>query len=115
VGILTLMLAITMNESAIDSLQNGIGATLSAHWFKAKPVTYARVIVVLINIPLVAVATRGYPVLSLFLITNMLCTCWFIPVVLGLWDSAKGRRYVTGEPALLPPMPAPHTHLGPAG
>lgn len=95
VGVITLILAITMNESAIDSLQNGIAATISAQFFRTRPVAYARAVVVLANIPLVAVATKNYNVLSLFLITNMLCTCWFIPVCLGLWDTPTGRRYVT--------------------
>ncbi len=35
----------------------------------------------------------GYPILSLFLISNMLTTCCFLLVALGLWERAK--PYVT--------------------
>ncbi len=30
--------------------------------------------------------TQKYTILQLFLITNMLTTCWFLPVLAGLWD-----------------------------
>jgi hypothetical protein len=59
--VVTLVLAATMNESAIDSLQNGISATVSAHFLKRSPVIYARCAVILLNIPLAVVGSRHRP------------------------------------------------------
>jgi hypothetical protein len=42
------------------------------------------VAVVLINIPLVVIGTRGFPVLSLFLIGNLLTSCGILPLMFGL-------------------------------
>jgi hypothetical protein len=33
-----------------------------------------------------------HQVLTLFLVTNLLCVCCLVPVMLGLWDSPLGRR-----------------------
>ncbi|GAX81943.1 hypothetical protein CEUSTIGMA_g9371.t1 [Chlamydomonas eustigma] len=86
VGVITLMLAVTMNESAIDSMQNGIASCISTHFFRNQHILWTRMIVVLINVPIMIVATQSFQILQLFLITNMLTTCWFIPVLCGLSD-----------------------------
>lgn len=39
---------------------------------------------ILLNVPLMALAMKGYSVLALFLITNLMCCCAAIPVALGL-------------------------------
>jgi hypothetical protein len=36
------------------------------------------------NVPLVIIGTRGYAVLSLFLVANLLTCCGVIPIILGL-------------------------------
>jgi Na+/proline symporter len=59
IGVITLILAITMNESAIDSLQNGLAASISAHFFKGMSVWYARLAVALVNIPLIIIGTQA--------------------------------------------------------
>jgi len=38
---------------------------------------------VLINIPLVVIGTRGFPVLSLFLVGSLLTTCGILPLMFG--------------------------------
>ena len=78
------MLATIMNESAVDTLQNGLAASISGQWLKNAPLWRARVGVVLINAPLIAVGARGYNVLSLFLVTNLACVCAFPGVIAGL-------------------------------
>jgi hypothetical protein len=40
--------------------------------------------VVLINVPLVVIATRGFAVLALFLVGNLLSCCAIIPLIFGL-------------------------------
>jgi hypothetical protein len=93
VGLAALVLATIMNESAVDSLQNGLAASISGQWLKGSPLWRARLAVVLINVPLIAVGARGYNVLSLFLVTNLACVCAFPGVIAGLLPQL--RRYVT--------------------
>ncbi|GFR42610.1 hypothetical protein Agub_g3541 [Astrephomene gubernaculifera] len=98
VGVISLILAATMNESAIDSLQNGIASVLAQHFFKRQHTAFPRAIVLLVNIPLIVISLQGYRILSLFLMTNMLTTCCFLLVALGL--SERLKRFFT-ESALV--------------
>jgi len=93
VGLAALVLATIMNESAVDSLQNGLAASIAGQWLKNSPLWRARLAVVAINVPLIAVGARGYNVLSLFLVTNLTCVCAFPGVIAGLLPSL--RRVVT--------------------
>ncbi|GFH13867.1 uncharacterized protein HaLaN_09825 [Haematococcus lacustris] len=93
IGVVALMMAITMNASAVDSYQSGINASFTSHFFRDQHVLFSRTMVLLVNIPLMIVALQGYPILSLFLITNMLTTCCFLPMLSGIlggaWPSTK--------------------------
>lgn len=51
-----------------------------------KPVYWARILVVLINIPAVLIALRGYALLDIFLGVNIITTAFLMPLVWGLWD-----------------------------
>jgi hypothetical protein len=42
VGVLVVLLALIMNEGAVDSLQNGLAASLSGHFLKNSPLAYTR-------------------------------------------------------------------------
>ena len=57
IEVLTLVLALIMSESAIDSLQNGISATISTTFLRGKTdsMKYARGMVLVINIIIVMV------------------------------------------------------------
>ncbi|KAI7826017.1 hypothetical protein BC939DRAFT_378096, partial [Gamsiella multidivaricata] len=85
---------VTMNEGCVDSIQNGIVDTLASRFFRGKSVWYPRVLVFLINVPIVFVSLKGYNVIILFLIGNLVCTICAVPLLLGLVDSLEG--YVTG-------------------
>ncbi|KAG0235152.1 hypothetical protein BGW41_000903 [Actinomortierella wolfii] len=93
-----LMLAVlatcAMNEGNVDSLQNGIVDTIATRLFRGKSVWYARALVFLINIPTVFVSLKGYNIISLFLVGNLVCTFSAVPVVLGLVTRLEG--YITG-------------------
>ena len=85
-----MLLAATMNEAAIDSYQNGIlDSILSVFYsFGLKvPLFVARLTVILINVPIMWVGTQGYNIISLYLITNLLTTCFVIPLCLGLFKT----------------------------
>jgi hypothetical protein len=42
VGVLVVLLAIIMNEGAVDSLQNGLAASISSHFLKNLPLKWTR-------------------------------------------------------------------------
>lgn len=42
VGVLVVLLAIIMNEGAVDSLQNGLAASISGHFLKNLPLKWTR-------------------------------------------------------------------------
>lgn len=93
IEVLTLILALVMSESAIDSLQNGISATISTTFLRGKPLLYARAVVLVINVIIIPFALANYNVLSLFLSANMLGCCWFLPLLAGgFWDTPTGRK-----------------------
>ena len=48
-----------MNESAIDSLQNGIAAVFANHFFKGQHTIFTRVCVLIVNVPLMIIALQG--------------------------------------------------------
>ncbi|MEW5319668.1 MAG: hypothetical protein WDW38_010808 [Sanguina aurantia] len=93
VGVVVLILTVTMNESAIDGMQNGLVSSFSSHWFKGQHPIFPRLIVLALNVPIMIVSFQGYTILSLFVITNVLCSCCFIPVCVGL--SERIRPYVS--------------------
>jgi hypothetical protein len=102
IEVVTLILALVMSESAIDSLQNGISATISSTILRGKPLSWARGVVVLINVLIVPFALANYNVLSLFLSANMLGCCWFVPILAGgVWDTPTGRRVISETTTIL--------------
>ncbi|KAF9307470.1 hypothetical protein BGZ74_000029 [Mortierella antarctica] len=92
--VLVSIAAVTMNEGAVDTLQNAIVDTIATRFFREKSVWYPRVLVFLINIPIVFVSLQGYNIISLFLIANLVCTICATPVLLGLVTRLEG--IVTG-------------------
>jgi hypothetical protein len=63
-GVLIILLIATMNSSAVDSFQNGMAATIGSYFFKnwKHSMIWTRVAVFLCNVPIIAVATKGYSV-----------------------------------------------------
>lgn len=102
VGVIALLLAATMNESAIDSLQSGLSGALTGQFFRNQHAAFPRAIVYIINIPLIVIAAKlgpQIPVLGLFLIANMVTTCCFMPVLSGVWRVTG--KYVTETAAIV--------------
>jgi len=87
IGVVILLLAVTMSESAVDSFQNGMGASvtgaISKYFTDKHALLVSRIAVVVLNVPLVIVGSLNLKVINLFLITNMLCSCGAFPVMLG--------------------------------
>lgn len=57
---------------------------------------HCRLAVVILNIPLVAIGTQGYAVLSLFLVGNLLTCCAIIPLIAGLIPAFRSFITETG-------------------
>jgi hypothetical protein len=50
-------------------------------------------------VPAVVVALRGYSVLQLFLIADLLCAATVVPALLSLWSRATSTAALTGAAA----------------
>jgi SSS family solute:Na+ symporter len=72
-AVAVLVLASTMNEGAIDSLQNGILAVLQALLPQNESIVLLRVCCVVLSGFLVLLALQDLPVLEIFLVANILC------------------------------------------
>ncbi|KAJ3275482.1 hypothetical protein HDV01_000309 [Terramyces sp. JEL0728] len=95
------MLAVTMNESAIDSFQIAIGDTLVSLFesFGVKITIFqVRILLALLNIPFAIIGSYNFNIVSLYLITNIMTTCVMLPLVFGLIPAFD--RYYTGASAL---------------
>lgn len=91
-GVLLILLGVIMSQAALDSLQNGIGASVNGvitkqiekmDSFPVTPLTVSRIATVLVNVPLIIVGVQKYEILRLFLVSNMVTTSATFPVVLG--------------------------------
>lgn len=102
VGVITLMLATIMNCSAIDSLQNGLTSAIATQWFKNQNLFFARVVVVLCNVPVMIVATQKYTILQLFLLSNMLTTVRVFWGVVDVNAHMRGKCTCTHSSILAP-------------
>ena len=86
--IVTTLLAVAMNESLVDSFQNALTDCFSSLAISVGidiSITAARIITILMNIPIVIIGLQGYDVNSLFLISCLLTTTSFLPVILGIF------------------------------
>ncbi|KAF9928962.1 hypothetical protein FBU30_002018 [Linnemannia zychae] len=92
--VIAVLSVVTMNEGCVDTLQNAIVDTVASRFFRGKNVWYPRVLVFLINIPIVFVSLKGYNIVILFLIGNLVCTICAVPLLTGLVTRFEG--FVTG-------------------
>lgn len=103
IGVILVVLAVVMNEGAVDSIQNGMTAAVASYFepvIKQWNLWWTRGVVVVLNAILVGIGAWlslnnvAVSVIQLFLITNQLSICFFIPVLAGL--SKKLERYLGG-------------------
>ncbi|KNC82499.1 hypothetical protein SARC_05225, partial [Sphaeroforma arctica JP610] len=84
-GLVTLIAAAIMSESAVDSFQNGLTSVVVSTFLNGKDIKYARILVLVLNIPLIVLACLEIAdqVLALFLVGNMITSCCAVPVLSG--------------------------------
>eukprot|EP00281_Chroomonas_sp_CCMP1168_P018380 CAMPEP_0206232428 /NCGR_PEP_ID=MMETSP0047_2-20121206/11407_1 /ASSEMBLY_ACC=CAM_ASM_000192 /TAXON_ID=195065 /ORGANISM="Chroomonas mesostigmatica_cf, Strain CCMP1168" /LENGTH=590 /DNA_ID=CAMNT_0053656157 /DNA_START=179 /DNA_END=1948 /DNA_ORIENTATION=+ len=95
ITVLVLILAAIMNESAVDSILNGMVATVSSQFFRGQGLFWCRILTFVIMIPIVVLATQQYGIDQIFLLGNILCSCGFIPLYLGLVDHPKAHFWLS--------------------
>lgn len=96
------MIAITLNESAVDSFQNSLTCTVVSLAMSTGfnvSITHARIASVFINVPLMIVGCLpGLSITSLYLIMNILTTTSTLPIFMGLLPQFD--NYIHGSSVL---------------
>ena len=97
-----LILALMLVMSSLDTLLNGIASAVTADLARFKPdfggpqlLRSSRLITVVLILPAILLASRGYSVLYMLLIADLVCAAALFPVFWGLYS----RRF-TGQAAL---------------
>ena len=129
--VLVAIMAVTMSESAVDSFQNAIvdtiatamSAIMNAVLVKRrvgsqshvsaseveqvitlksrKALWWIRSLVLLLNVAPIIISLKGYNVLQLFLLGNLICTSAVIPILGGLYCGPLSRQIFTPFSAIL--------------
>lgn len=101
VAISLILLALALVMSSLDTLLNGISSVftsdllrLSGPGSEASVLNISRGLIVAVCIPAVAIAAKGYSVLYLFFIADLLCAALLFPIVFSLYN-----RHQTGNNA----------------
>jgi Na+/proline symporter len=88
------ILALVLVMSTVDTLLNAMVATFtidSQRIFKnikkESLLTFARIITVVLILPATLIASKGYSVLYLFFVADLVCTGVFFPLFFGLFNS----------------------------
>lgn len=98
--ILLFVLALVLVMSTVDTLLNAIVATISSNsriFFKLKkknPLTHARIVTTVLILLVIFVSARGYSVLYLFLVADLVCAGVFVPLFYGLFNSSLKENTV---------------------
>ena len=98
-----MVLGIALIMSTMDSLLNAIASVLTIDFIRIKPkaskktvMNFAYIVTVVIALIAIFIATKGYSVLYLFLLADLLCVAAVFPVFFGMWNAR-----ITGRAALL--------------
>lgn len=94
---LLLLLATCFISSSVDTLQNGIVASIVHDVFRdAISLNKARIVAALINIPALLIATLKLDVFSLYLMADLFASMIFGPLLLGLVTKFDLHRKLNG-------------------
>jgi Na+/proline symporter len=90
--LLVMVLAVALAMSSIDTLLNGMAAVFTADLARVRApsgggplLRWSRLITVALAAAAIVIASRGYSVLYLFLIADLVCAAAVVPVFLGLY------------------------------
>ncbi|WP_205369964.1 sodium:solute symporter family transporter [Thermoleptolyngbya sp. PKUAC-SCTB121] len=99
--VLVLVLALALVMSTLSSLLNGIASVFTIDLIRLFPqmqtsglLRASRLLTVAVGLPAIAIAARGFDVLYLFLLADLVCAGAVFPVIWGLYS-----RRLTGQTA----------------
>lgn len=88
IGVIIIVLTLIMNMSTIDSAQNGITAGISSHLLKGKPLKWTRLVVLIINIPIMILGARAVElnlsIVEVYVIAATMAMTTVLPVLMGV-------------------------------
>lgn len=97
VGAVLLVLALMLVMSSLDTLLNGIASVATIDLARLRPdmdgealLVSSRIVTSVLIVPAILIATRGYSVLYLFLIADLVCAAAVFPVFWGLYSRRFG-------------------------
>jgi len=93
------LLAVALVMSSLDTLLNGISAVFTVDLLRlsnqpTQVLLISRVLTVIVGIPAIAIASKGYSVLYLFFIADLICAALLFPIVFSFYN-----RYQSGANA----------------
>ena len=96
-GAVLLVLAVVLVMSSLDTLLNGIASAVTSDLARFRPgiggarlLGSSRAVTVALIVPAIFIASRGYSVLYLFLIADLVCAAAVFPVFWGLYSRRFG-------------------------
>jgi SSS family solute:Na+ symporter len=96
--LLVAVLSIALVASSVDTLQSALAAQMAQDLTDRKlTLPWARVITVALTVPAALVALKGYDVLRLFLIADLVAAATVVPVFLGLRRAASSASVIVGS------------------
>lgn len=91
------VLAICLSTSSVDSLQSALLSVFAAEFVKRGwSLNWGRLLLVLMNIPAIALAMRGISVINLFLVADLVAATICMPAYCGLYSMVTTFGAVCG-------------------
>jgi Na+/proline symporter len=95
---LVAVMSVALVASSVDSLQSALAATMARDLTDRRLTLYgAKIVTVVLTVPAVLIALKGYDILRLFLIADLVAAATVVPVFLGLRRSASSASVVVGS------------------
>ena len=85
------LLAVALVMSSLDTLLNGISAVFTVDLMRLsnqpnRVLLISRILTVVVGIPAVAIAAKGYSVLYLFFIADLVCAALLFPIIFSFYN-----------------------------
>jgi solute:Na+ symporter, SSS family len=95
---LVAVMSVALVASSVDSLQSALAATMARDLTDRRLTLHgAKIVTVALTVPAVLIALKGYDILRLFLIADLVAAATVVPVFLGLRRPASSASVVVGS------------------
>ncbi len=97
---LVAVMAVALVASSVDTLQSALAAMMARDLTDRRlTLNGAKVLTVILTVPAVLIALKGYDILRLFLIADLVAAATVVPVFLGLRRPASSASVIVGSVA----------------